>query len=334
MDVAIVVLNWNGQELLEKLLPVLIKNSPEAVIYVADNASTDDSLKTLRENFTSVKIIEIPENLGFSGGYNYALKRVPEDLFVLLNSDVEVTENWLSPLLDHFKQNPKTAVAQPKIKDYYNRDYFEYAGAAGGFIDNLGFPYCRGRIFDTIEKDEGQYDDTCKIFWASGACLLIRKSVYHKVGGLDETYFAHQEEIDLSWRVQLAGYTVKYIGESSVFHMGGATLSAMNTTKTFLNFRNSLFNLLKNKSQSTVFFSILGRLILDGGAFFYFVLKAKFNHSWAIIRAHFSFYRHLPEMLQKRRKIKQKFRLSSGVKSIVWLYFCRSQKQYRQLERR
>jgi len=326
-----VVLNWNGKDLLEKFLPALVKYSSEAQVYVADNASTDDSVNSVRQNFPTIKLIEIPENLGYAGGYNFALEKVPEDLFILLNSDVEVTENWLSPLLDHFEKNPKTAVAQPKIKDYYKPDYFEYAGAAGGFIDSMAYPFCRGRIFQEIEKDTGQYDDDCTIFWASGACLCIRKTVFQKVGRLDETYFAHQEEIDLCWRVQRAGYEVKYLGQSQVFHMGGATLSSQNTKKTFLNFRNSLFNLAKNKPAVAAFFSVFARLILDSAAFFYFLIEGKPKHSWTVIEAHFSFYRNLPDIIKKRNIFKQKFRPSSRVGCIIWLYFCVRKKQYRQL---
>src|SRR5690606_18362263 len=228
MKVAVVILNWNGKELLEKFLPSVVANSKEATVYVADNASTDTSIAYVSKNFPEVKIIQNQENGGYAKGYNDALKKVPETLFVLLNSDVEVTKNWLQPIISEFERDDAIVAAQPKILDFKNRESFEYAGAAGGFLDKYGYPFCRGRIFDTLEKDVGQYNDTFPIFWASGACLFVRKDPFWKVGGFDEDYFAHQEEIDLCWRLQNLGGKIQYIGESKVFHVGGATLNSSN----------------------------------------------------------------------------------------------------------
>lgn len=331
MKTAVVILNWNGVELLKKFLPSVIKFSPEANIYVADNASTDNSVKYIKENFQEVKVIQNKENEGFAKGYNEALADLREDVFVLLNSDVEVTQNWLQPLLKHLKLNPKTAAVQPKILDYKRKDYFEYAGAAGGYIDKLAFPYCRGRIFDTLEKDEGQYDDICSILWASGACLVIRKKVYEEVGGLDEDYFAHQEEIDLCWRINNAGYRVKFIPNSKIYHVGGATLNAMNPQKTYLNFRNSLFNLLKNSPGFQVYLLIFFRLVLDGIAGIKFFLEGKFKHTWAIVRAHFGFYKRAPKMYKKRKKQLSK-KQHVQIKSIVWKYYIEKKKKFSDLK--
>jgi len=245
MKTAIVILNWNGQKLLEQFLPSVVAHSNEAEIYIADNASTDDSLSYVSDRYPNVKIIKNQTNGGYAKGYNDALKHVDANIFCLLNSDVEVTENWLAPVLDVFKNEPNTAIIQPKILDYKNKAYFEYAGAAGGFIDKYGYPYCRGRIFDTLEKDFGQYDDLADIFWASGACFFVRSTIFKKLNGFDERFFAHMEEIDFCWRAKNLGYTIRYAYNSKVYHLGGATLSKANAKKTYLNFRNSLFTLIK-----------------------------------------------------------------------------------------
>lgn len=302
MKTAIVILNWNGKNLLAHYLPsVLQYTSDSAEIYVADNASTDDSVTFLRENFPQVKIIQNKENYGFAKGYNEALKHIDTDVYVLLNSDVEVTENWLSPIIEYLKMHPEVAAVQPKILDYKNKEYFEYAGAGGGFIDQLGYPYCRGRIFNTIEKDSGQYNDITPIFWASGACLFIKKEAYWKAGGFDNDYFAHQEEIDLCWRLHHLNFKVIYFGKSCVYHLGGATLKAESPRKTFLNFRNSLFNLLKNAPKPQFFILILMRLFLDGIAGIRFLITLKPRHFFAIIKSHFSFYYHFNIILKKRK---------------------------------
>jgi len=328
---AVVILNWNGLELLKKFLPSVIDNSPQAKVYMADNASTDQSVEYVQKNFPEVGIIQNKVNGGFAKGYNDALSLLKEDVFVLLNSDVEVTPNWLVPLLKHLKTNPKTAIVQPKLLDYNRKDYFEYAGAAGGFVDTLGYPFCRGRIFDTIEKDEGQYDNLYPILWASGACLVIRRSVFEEVGGMDETYFAHQEEIDLCWRVFNAGYQAMFIPKSTVYHLGGATLDAMNPKKTYLNFRNSLFNLLKNVPGKRAYILILLRLMLDGLAGIKFVFDGKFKHTIAILKAHFGFYRNYSK-IYKKRKQQLPNKNYAKIGSIVWEYYLKGRKKFSELK--
>ncbi|MEG9326440.1 glycosyltransferase family 2 protein [Salinimicrobium catena] len=320
MKIAVVILNWNGRALLEQFLHSVTKFSPEAVIYVADNASEDDSVEYLRSHFPEVKIIQNEVNGGFAKGYNDALKHVDEDIFILLNSDVEVTPGWIPPLLAEFDKDPQTAVLQPKILDYRKREYFEYAGAAGGFLDSLGYPYCRGRIFETLEKDHGQYDDTEEVFWASGACMAIRKEAFYRAGAFDEDFFAHQEEIDLCWRINNLGLKVKAVGSSKVYHLGGGTLHSMNPKKTFYNFRNSLFNLLKNAPGKKFLMIILLRMVLDGLAGTKFLLELKPSHTAAIIQGHFSFYSHFKKILKKRRKIPQKKKYFH-IRSVVLAYY-------------
>ncbi len=298
--IAVVILNWNGKHLLEKFLPSVIAHSDLAQIYVADNASLDNSILFLEKNYPSIKIIKNPENFGYAKGYNVALEQVNEPYLVLLNSDVEVTKNWLSPVLEIFETQPDTVALQPKILDFKNKEYFEYAGAAGGFIDKYAFPFCRGRIFSTLEKDNNQYNEVDEVFWASGACLFIRKTTFESVGRFDEDFFAHQEEIDLCWRIQNEGFKIKFIPTSVVYHVGGATLQENSPQKTFLNFRNSLFTLLKNHPKERLFLTFFIRLCLDGIAGVYFLLQGKPLHTWAVARAHFSVYANLNKMLKKR----------------------------------
>lgn len=236
MKTAIVILNWNGKKWLKAFLPSLLKYSEQADIYVIDNASTDDDVEFLATNFPTVKVIQNAQNYGFAGGYNEGLKHISADLFCLLNSDVEVSEGWLPPVLDLFNQDETLAAVQPKILDYNQKDQFEYAGAAGGFLDNLGYPFCRGRIFWKLEKDQHQYDDILPIFWASGACLFIRSEVFWKVGGFDADFFAHMEEIDLCWRLQNLGYKILYCGHSTVYHVGGGTLQKKQPTQDLFEF--------------------------------------------------------------------------------------------------
>ena len=331
MKTAVVILNWNGKQLLEQFLPSVVLHSPEATIYVADNASTDNSVRFVKENFPTVHILQNTENGGYAKGYNDALEGLSEDIFILLNSDVEVTENWLPPLLHCFKTQPNTAAAQPKILDYKRKEYFEYAGAAGGFLDRLAYPFCRGRIFDTLEKDLGQYDDEKNIFWASGACLAIRKELFEAAGKLDETYFAHQEEIDLCWRVLNLGHDIKYVPKSTVYHLGGATLAAIDPKKTFYNFRNSLFNLLKNTDGRKVWWLVLFRLLLDALAGVHYLIQGKSRHTWAIIQAHFSFYRHFSQMWKKRQSLPKK-RHRFPLFSVVYAYYILDKKNYKELE--
>lgn len=330
MNIAVVILNWNGRSLLEQFLPSVIKNSKEATIYLADNASTDDSVAFVTTTFPEVKIIQNKVNGGYAKGYNDALSKIDADVFCLLNSDVEVTKDWLVSILKTFKSHTEVAAIQPKILDYKKKTHFEYAGAAGGYIDKLGYPYCRGRIFDTLEEDNGQYDDTTTIFWASGACIFIRKQVFEEVGKLDEDFFAHQEEIDLCWRVHSNGYTILYEGTSTIYHLGGATLDAMNPRKTFLNFRNNLYLLIKNVPGNNVWFLIFIRMILDGLAAIRFITQGKFSHFAAIFKAHISFYTNFNTFNKKRKKLLKTGKYYS-LFSVVWQYFILKRKHFDQL---
>lgn len=329
MKLAIVILNWNGKKLLEQFLPSVIEHSKEAAIYVADNASTDDSVSYIKVTYPSVTIIKNKENGGYAKGYNDALKHIDADVFCLLNSDVEVTKNWLPHIIETFQREPNTAIIQPKLLDYKKKDYFEYAGAAGGFIDKYGYPYCRGRIFNTIEKDSNQYDDTSEIFWASGACFFIRKEVFQQLNGFDEYFFAHMEEIDLCWRAKNSGFNIKYVGQSEVYHVGGATLNNTNPKKTYLNFRNSLYVLTKN-AKGLLLPSILVRLILDSAAGIKFLLEFKPKHTIAIIKAHFGFYTNLRRLLKQRKSTKNKIKYYQRT-SIVYDYFVNKKTIYKSL---
>lgn len=317
--IAVVILNWNGKKLLEQFLPSVIKHTPEAVIYVADNASTDDSVTFVKAQYPQIKIIQNKGNFGYAKGYNEALQEVEEDIYALVNSDIEVTEGWLQPIMSLFENDVETAIVQPKILDYKNKSHFEYAGAAGGFIDKYGFPFCRGRIFDTIEEDKGQYNDVSQIFWASGACLFIRKEVYRELGGFDEDFFAHQEEIDLCWRAFNKNYTVGYCSDSVVYHVGGATLTTGSPRKTFLNYRNSLWMLIKNVPAKNMLFVLYARLVLDGIAGIRHLFKGEFSHTMAIVRAHYYFYVKFFYFLNKRGS--KQYTNYYKTNSIVYLYF-------------
>lgn len=319
--IAVVILNWNGVKLLEQFLPSVIQFSEGATIYVADNASTDHSVEFVTQNFPTVKIVKNSGNHGFAKGYNDALQHIDAEIYALVNSDIEVTENWLRPILETFDTEKQTAIIQPKILDFKNKEYFEYAGAAGGFIDKYGFPFCRGRVFETVEKDNGQYDDNIELFWASGACFFIRKNVYHELKGFDESFFAHQEEIDLCWRASNEGHIIKYNSQSVVYHVGGATLQQGNPKKTYLNFRNSLLMLVKNLPKRGLFFVIFFRMVLDGIAGIRFLTQGKFGHTFAILKAHFSFYCLSLKYIGKRKDFQiQQYYM---VKSIVFLYYIR-----------
>lgn len=320
MKIAIVILNWNGEVLLERFLPSVVQFSEEVDIYVADNASSDGSVSFLKKHFPKIQIIQNKTNGGFAKGYNDALKHIDADIFCLLNSDVEVTKGWLLPIIEGFETLPDAAIIQPKILDLLKKGHFEYAGAGGGFIDQLGYPFCRGRIFQTLERDNGQYDDVKEIFWATGACMFVKRDIFWKLGGFDSDYFAHQEEVDFCWRAKNQGYKVYYIGKSKIYHLGGSTLSNMNPKKTYLNFRNSLFSITKNLPRRKAFVVIFIRLLLDAIAALRFILQGRFRHCWAILRAHFSFYRQFRKMYKKREKTK--FLIKYYItKSIVWSYF-------------
>lgn len=331
MKVAVVILNWNGKQLLEQFLPSIVQFSTElAEVYLADNASSDDSVSFVKEQFPSVKIVENTTNGGYAKGYNDALDSIDADIYCLINSDVEVTKDWLVPVLEVFEKEPNTAIIQPKLLDYKDKTKFEYAGAGGGFVDLYGYPYCRGRVFNHLEKDQGQFDDITEIFWASGACFFIRSEIYDGLNGFDEDYFAHQEEVDLCWRTQNEGFDIKYVGASTVYHVGGATLQESNPRKTFLNFRNSLLNVIKNVPKKWFLFVVFSRLILDGVAGIKFAIELRPIHTWAVIRAHLSLYANFYKFLKKRRKLQKKLNYNLHT-SVVWQHFIQGKKTFDQL---
>jgi len=295
MRIGIVILNWNGEDLLKKFLPSVYNNSEGHQIYVVDNNSNDNSIVTIEKNFKKIKIIQNKENYGFAKGYNEGLKQINEEVICLLNNDVEVTRNWLHPVLKTFKTEKETVVIQPKILDYKNKNMFEYAGAAGGFIDYYGYPYCRGRIFGEIEKDNGQYDDDIEIFWASGACFFIRKRVFDELGGFDENFYNHMEEIDLCWRIEnlKKTYKKKFLYQSVVYHLGGGTLDYNDPKKLFYNVRNHKWMLIKNTNENYIFnfnpFSVFAIIPWFNLLFaLYNLLSLKFTHSTQIVKGMFS----------------------------------------------
>lgn len=322
---AVIILNWNGKKFLEQFLPAVCEYSQGlADIYVADNASTDDSISFLEISFPQVRIIRNPKNGGFAYGYNASLGQIKAEYYILLNSDVEVTKGWIEPVISLMDSDKIIGAVQPKIKSFTNPGCFEYAGAAGGFIDTYGYPFCRGRIFDTIEKDEKQYDGEKEIFWATGACLFIRAELYHQLGGFDEDLFSHQEEIDLCWRMKLLGHKVMFCSASEVMHYGGGMLPKSNPFKTYLNFRNNLIILCKNHPSRTLVWKILVRMVLDGIAALRFLLMGNSKDTLAILKGHFHFYGSLPKTLRKRKALKnQDLKPVSCIykRSIVKKYF-------------
>lgn len=290
-ELSVALLNFNGKAHLENYLPSVVQHSAPYRIIVIDNGSTDDSVAFVQKNYPEIELIRFETNHGFCGGYNLALQLIQSEYVVLLNTDVEVTAHWIAPVLNYLKNNPNVKAAQPKIMDLKQRDHFEYAGGAGGFLDTMGYPFCRGRIFETLETDHGQYDDPTEVSWASGSCLFIHRETYIELGGLDERFFAHMEEIDLCWRFWNAGYQCAVIPESKVFHLGGGTLHKSNANKTYLNFRNGLSLLLKNERLNQLIWKLPLRLILDWAAMLKFSLQSGPKHGWAIFRAHFDFFR-------------------------------------------
>lgn len=339
--VAVVILCWNGKRFLEEFIPPLLKTTyPNAELYVADNKSTDDSVAYLQANFPRVKIIQIEKNEGFAKGYNIALQQVEADYYVLLNQDVEVTPGWIEPMIEMVERDTNIGIAQPKLKAQTEKEYFEYAGAAGGYIDYLGYPFCRGRLFDSLEKDEGQYDTEEEIFWASGASLFIRSELYHQAGGLDADFFAHMEEIDLCWRVKNMGYSIRYCPDSLVYHVGGGSLPQGNPRKTYLNFRNNLSMMMKNLPENRFWHVIIIRFLLDIIAAYVSLLKGNPKDYWAVVRAHFYFVSNMGALMKKRKATKLLTGgNSSAIKgkynnSIVADYFLRSKKYFSDLEKK
>jgi GT2 family glycosyltransferase len=304
--VAVVILNWNGREFLQKFLPSVLANSQDvAEIIIADNASTDSSIEFLQANYPQIRIINNSSNGGFARGYNEALAKVDADYFVLLNSDIEVTKNWIEPIIELMENDMSVAACQPKLRSYHEKEKFEYAGAAGGFIDEYGYPFCRGRIFHHIETDNGQYDDAIEIFWATGACMFVRAELYKQFGGLDEDFFAHMEEIDFCWRLKNGGYKIMYCPDSVVYHVGGGTLPKKSSHKTYLNFRNNISLLYKNLPSHLVFRVFVTRFLLDGVAALKFLIDGGFADFYAVLRAHIYFYRHFVSIRRKRKLLKQ-----------------------------
>jgi len=331
--IAIVILNWNGKKFLEKFLPSVIKYSHDsAEVIIADNASSDDSIDYLKSAFPDIRIIQNNENGGFAKGYNDALAQVDADYFVLLNSDIEVTPNWIEPVINLMESDLKIAACQPKLISYYEREKFEYAGAAGGFIDKYGYPFCRGRLFQSIEKDKGQYDDAAEVFWATGACMFVRAEVYRKLGGLDNRFFAHMEEIDFCWRAKNEGYKIMYCPHSVVYHVGGGTLPKKSSKKTYLNMRNNNVMLFKNLPSDRLLKVYSARLILDGIAAVKFLFDGGFGDFFAVIRAHWKFFSMIPE-LRKERKITNHFSVSKIYKkNLVFEYFLKGKRKFTNLK--
>jgi len=336
MRAAIVILNWNGEKFLSKYLPTVIEHcqNPDYEVIVADNCSTDGSLDLLRRDFPKVRIIQLDQNYGFAGGYNRALAEVDADYYVLCNSDIELRMDAVSPVLRMMDADGSIAVTAPKIMALREPGMFEYAGAAGGFIDRYGYPFCRGRIMDTVEKDEGQYNDACEVFWASGAFMIVRSDVWRQLGGLDDSFFAHMEEIDFCWRVKNNGYKVMYCPDAEVFHLGGGTLEQGNPRKIFLNFRNSLWMLFKNLKGSQLFIIMYIRMLMDGASAMMYLLGGKFSYFWAVFRAHMAFYANIPRLWRQRRGLNSSARKNSAAildGSMVWRYMVRKQKTFNKL---
>lgn len=304
-NVAVVILNYNGANFLKQFLPTVLKHSKGCRVIVSDNASTDDSIALLERDFPEVEIHRMDENLGYAGGYNKTLQDLDADIFVLLNSDVEVTENWIEPVVELLESNPTYAAAQPKLLDYNIKDHFEYAGAAGGCIDIMGYPFCHGRIFEDLEVDKGQYEEERKIFWASGACLFIKKEAFMEAGMLDRDFFAHQEEIDLCWRLQNLGYSIWYTPKSVIYHVGGGTLHKSNPKKTFLNIRNNLAMILKNLGSWQILYRFPLRILLDCLVILSLFAQKKAPDAIAVTKAHVDFWKNLTYWIRKRKTIKR-----------------------------
>ena len=332
--VAVVILNYNGKKFLEQFLPNVIENTNDewAEIVVADNASTDGSVEFMKERFPDIRLIVNDFNGGFATGYNLALRQVEAEYFVLLNSDIEVTPRWLEPVIDLMDSDQDIAACQPKILSYYEREKFEYAGAAGGFIDKYGYPFCRGRVFQHLETDTGQYDDTAEVFWATGACMFVRAELYLQKGGLDDSFFAHMEEIDFCWRMKNLGFKVYCCPQSTVYHIGGGTLPKSSARKTFLNFRNNLSLLYKNLPSGRVFWTLCYRVILDWVAALKFLFGGGVGDFWAVIRAHFAFYCRIPSLRKARKALSNGKVGQMYMRNIVFDNFLGGKSLYSQLD--
>ena len=335
MKVAVVILNYNGKKFLEQFLPNVIANCDPnlAEIVVADNASTDESVAFMRKRFPEIRLIENGSNGGFATGYNLALRQIEAQYYVLLNSDIEVAPHWIEPVIEMMDKDPQIAACQPKILSYYHKEHFEYAGASGGFIDKYGYPFCRGRVFQNLEKDEHQYDTPMEVFWATGACMFVRADLYHQLGGLDDSFFAHMEEIDLCWRLKNAGFKVYCCPQSWVFHIGGGTLPKNSPRKTYLNFRNNLSLLVKNLPKHRVHRIILYRIFLDWVAAFKFLIEGCPKDFRMVFKAHWDFYKRLKELREKRRCSEHKLVSCIYRKNIVFESIVRGKKKFSELKK-
>ena len=332
--VSVVILNWNGQGLLKQFLPSVCASSyPNLEIIVGDNASSDNSVAFIKENYPQIRVICNEKNYGFAGGYNKVLEQLESDYFILLNSDVEVHPDWINPVIQLMESDKQIAAAQPKILSYKHKERFEYAGAAGGYLDIFGYPFCRGRIFDYVELDNGQYNDVKEIFWASGAALFVKRDRWIQVEGLDEDFFAHMEEIDLCWRLKNIGFKIMYCPDSVVYHVGGGSLDAGNPFKTYLNFRNNLILIQKNRSLFFACLIIFCRIWLDLLSIIKFLNDGKKKDAWAVNKAHISFFKGIFKNAEKARKIRTSKFNSTGLirKSIVWQYFVLERKTFKSL---
>lgn len=338
MKTSVVILNWNGLKYLKMFLGKVVELSADAdtEVCVADNGSDDGSADWVAENFTEVRLIRSDRNLGFAGGYNRAIEQIDAEYIVLLNSDIEVTAGWLRPLVRYMEDNPDAAACQPKILDWNRRDYYEHAGAAGGFIDKFGYPFCRGRILNIAEKDDGQYDNETEIFWSSGACMIIRSKAWHQCGGFDAAFFAHMEEIDLCWRLHRAGYKIGFIPGSKVYHIGGGSLNYNSPFKIYLNFRNSLFMLYKNLEDRQLFYTLFIRKLLDGAAALVFLFTAKPSYFNSVLKAHIQYYKHSGELKRQRHEVKASGKgYTKGLilnKSIILEFYVKGHKTYNSIK--
>ena len=335
--VAIVILNWNGVKMLTRFLPTVLDYSRnEAVVYVADNASTDNSVEVLKKHFPEVSLVQLDKNWGFAEGYNKAFEQIEAEYYVLLNSDVEVTHHWLTPLIEFMDNRPDVAACQPKLLSESDHDAFEYAGACGGFVDRYGYPFCRGRVFDTVENDDGQYDYAAEVLWATGACMMVRAADYKAAGGFDARFFAHNEEIDLCWRLRLMGRKIFCIPDSAVYHIGGGTLPKNNPMKTYLNFRNNLTMLYKNLSDGELHHVMRVRAVLDYVAALQALLSGRMGDFKAILRGRRAFKQWLPDYREVRRSVQSMRKVDSvtGIyrRSILWQYYAKGHKKFSQID--
>lgn len=333
-ETAVIILNWNNQKFLEQFLPVLVNYTPSALadLIIADNGSSDGSIAWLHSHYPDIRIIQLDKNYGFAGGYNRAITHCDHQNLVILNSDIEVTAGWLEPLLSRLKPD-KTAAVMPKMRSWHLREHFEYAGACGGYLDRFGYPYCRGRIFDQIEQDNGQYDQAVQVHWATGACMVVKKDIFLQAGGFDDEFFAHMEEIDLCWRMRRLGFDLWVEPKSIVFHVGGGTLPNESPGKLYLNFRNNLALLYKNLPRKQLWSTLFIRMILDGVAALHYLASGKFRFIGVILKAHYDFYRWKPRLkaIRESGEIPESSKGMLAPFSLVWKHFVQRKNHFTEL---